>query len=404
VAAARDASWGAAGAMSIVIYEPYIFHVYGNQRYLLDLFSNLPARRYRLTLVAPYEHPLLDRVRALGGIVEIVRAPRELCEYGGRILRSGVWGRLVTCWAWLRNCLTLIAYLRRRRPALVQCHSLRAILMVGVAARIARVPALWYVKGELANRVLDTLGFLLARAVYFQSPRLRDARYAFLRALLRRKTGILPTGIRLDPIAGTTDDGRQRVRRDLGISSREVNLVCVGHISPLKGIQDILDALLIARDRIPPFRLFVVGDVVLEANEPFARSLKARVAAEGFSRHVDFLGWREDAVLITSVMDILVHASVTEGVPKAVLEALGQGVPVIATDVGGTADVVQRGRTGILVRPGAPAELADALVALCNDGALRRELGMRGRALVHEKYSIGKNVAALEEVYDTWRR
>lgn len=389
-----------ARALSIVIYEPYIFNIYGNTRYLLDIFSRVNRNRYELTLVAPYDHDFLDRVRQVGGTVEIVPAPAELRQYGGKILCTGLWGRLKTCCAWLRNCVTLISYLRRKKPSLIQCHSVRAIVTIGVAARITGVPAFWYVKGELANRFLDTLGFILAQRVYFQSRRTRDAKYPRLRSYFRKRIGLVPNGIDLEWLGGWTERDRQRVREELGISSREVNLVCVGVISPLKGLHYVVEALLEARRTIPPFKLFLVGDPVSPKYESFARDLKARLVKEGLSGHVHFLGWREDAPLVTSVMDILIHASLTEGVPKAILEALAQGIPVIGTDVGGIADVVQNGRTGVLVKPSAPLELAEALRVLCNDAALRRELGARGRVLVNGEYSLLQNIRLLEQIYE----
>ncbi len=404
VATACTSQVGNSQPLSVHIYEPYIFGIYGNTRYLLDLFSKIDRSRYQLTLVAPYEHEILDRLRGLGGTVEVVPAPPELRQYGGKILSAGPWQRLKICRVWLQNCLALVTFLQRMRPTVIQCHSVRAIATIGVAAWITRVPTFWYVKGELANRVLDTLGFVLAQHVYFQSPRCRDAKYPLLRSVYKKKIGLLPNGIDLERLGAWTERDRQQVRKELGLSSREVNLICVGVISPLKGLHHIVEAILRIRERVPPFRLFLVGDPVFEKYESFQRYLKARVLEEGLSEQIRFLGWREDAPLIVSVMDILIHASLTEGVPKVVLEALAQGVPVIATDVGGTGDMVQNGHTGILIRPGAPEELAAAIERLCKDASLRRRLGASGRALVHEKYSLLQNIRSLEQIYELWRK
>ena len=388
----------------VMIYEPYIFPVYGNTRYLLDIFARVDRTRYRLLLVAPYEHEFLDKVREIGGEVLVLPAPPQLCQYGGRILASGFIARLRIAWAWARHCIALGRLLLKIRPAVLQCHSVRAMVTIGPAARIVGVPSVWYVKGELSNPFLDGVAYLLTKKVFFQSPRTRDARYPWLRRLMKRKIGVLPNGIDFQRLDNYTEEERTRVRGELKLNAADIHLICVGQISPLKGVDVLLRAFARVRQELPPFRLFFVGDPVLAKFEPFAEEMRSFVRREGLAECVSFLGWRADAPLVTSLMDVLIHPSLTEGFPKAVLEALAQGVPVIASDVGGTADVVVTGRTGILVPARDEGSLAEALVRTCANAAERAEWGRNGRMLVRSQYAIENNVQGLEAIYDSLSR
>lgn len=385
---------------TVAIYEPYLFNIYGNTRYILDLFEHHDRQAVRLKLVAPFEHPFLDRVRALGGEVEVVAAPEALRQHGGAILRGGIVQKFRSFAAWIKNTSALHAFLARSKPNLVQCHSIRSIITIGIAARAAGIPVVLYIKGELANPLLDLLAMLLANRILFQSSRTRDAKYPLLRRIFSGKLGLLGNGIDLKRLEKWTVQDRQRIRDELKLSAEQINLVCVGQVSPLKGVHHLIAALLAANAKLPKWRLFFVGDPVLDKFQPFLAEQKARIAAAGLESQVTFLGWREDAPLITSIMDVLIHPSLTEGVPKAVLEALACGVPVIATDVGGVADIVKNEITGFLVPRDSSEAIAEALIRmLALDQSQRQQLGAAGRKLVYERYSIESHTAALADVY-----
>ncbi len=383
----------------VLIYEPYIFNVYGNTRYLLSIFKYYDRRRYRIILCSPYEHPFLDQIRALGGECRIVPPPEELVRYGGAITSGGLFDRIKTLRAIIQNGRALMKLMSDERADVIQCHSIRSLVTIGWFARLLGKPCFWYVKGDLANGLLDRLGFLLASRIYFQSPLTRDRKYPLLRKFFKRKIDIIPNGIDLAETDSITAASQESLSRELGIEKGVLNIGVIGQISPLKGSDRIVEALIELRKSGMRFRCYFVGDHVLKGYDEFYASLHARAVRE-LPQQVVFLGWRADATAILSLMDILVHASLSEGVPKAVLEAMALGVPVIATNVGGTAELIVDGHNGALIAPGSSETILRALQDLATDKAKRDLYAGRSREIAHEKYSVTDNVKRLEHVYD----
>lgn len=385
---------------SVLIYEPYIFNVYGNTRYLLSIFRYYDRSSFRLVLCSPYEHPFLDLIRQTDGECVVASPPAELVRYGGAITSDGLVGRLRTAWSILRFSFYLRSVLLRLGIRVVQCHSIRSLLTIGLAARSARLPVLWYVKGDLANGLLDRLGFVIASRVAFQSTLTRDRKYPLLRRLFGRKIRIIRNGIDFSELESYTAGQKDSVRAELGLRSDRTNIIALGQVSPLKGSDLLVSAVGELAKTDKNFHLYFVGDPVLEKFADFYEGLKGRVRAEGLESYVSFLGWRPDATLILSMMDLLVHASLSEGVPKAVIEAMALGVPVVATSVGGTAELVQDGVTGRLIPPANVVALRAAIrLSLVDKDALQR-MAKAARARVHQEYSVVDNVRSLQRVYD----
>ena len=162
-----------------------------------------------------------------------------------------------------------------------------------------------------------------------------------------------------------------------------------------KGVEEFLRAMATVRERIPSAAAVVVGEVDLDP------SLTALVRELGLEGHLHLLGRRTDVPEVMSAMDLFVLSSHDEGMSNAILEAMAMEKPVVATDVGGTGEVVQSGRTGLLVPPKDPAALAQAitqLLAAPRDTAAA--MGTQGRAVVVERFSARAMVRQMEDLYD----
>lgn len=155
----------------------------------------------------------------------------------------------------------------------------------------------------------------------------------------------------------------------------------VGRLVPVKGHALLFEAL--ARlGPSPKVRLIVLGDGPLEAE------LRRDAERRGIDGMVRFAGFRTNAVDYMAHLDVLVLASSHEGLPYTVLEAMHLGVAIVSTAVGGPAEVLRDGETGLLVPPGDPAALARALDRVLADGGLRRRLGENARAEARRAYSL----------------
>jgi len=162
---------------------------------------------------------------------------------------------------------------------------------------------------------------------------------------------------------------------------RPVRLLAVGRLVAQKGIDVLLDAL--ARPGLETVELDVVGD------GGWRGALEGQAAALGMAGRVRLHGWLDRSVLaeIYRAADVFVLPSRDEGMPNVVLEAMASGLPVVASAVAGARELVVEGSTGFLVPPEEPGALADALLRLTGDPALRAALGGRGRRRVEEHFS-----------------
>jgi glycosyltransferase involved in cell wall biosynthesis len=139
----------------------------------------------------------------------------------------------------------------------------------------------------------------------------------------------------------------------------------------------------------------VVGD------GPLRQALEEKARALRLNGTVRFLGAVPNASSLLPHFDIFVLSSLWEGMSNSLLEAMAAGKPVVATDAGGSPEVVIDGKTGILVPPNDPEALADAMLRLLADRELARSLGEAGRVRVQSEFTLETMVARLEELYDS---
>jgi glycosyltransferase involved in cell wall biosynthesis len=128
--------------------------------------------------------------------------------------------------------------------------------------------------------------------------------------------------------------------------------------------------------------------------------LRALASALGVSHRVIFTGRREDVSALTADLTVAVLPSLREAQGISILEAMARRVPVVASGVGGIPEVITSGVDGVLVPPADPSALADAVLELLGDEALRRRIGEAGYATVRDRYSIAAQVQRTERIYD----
>lgn len=385
--------------IKVFIYEPYIFKVYGNTRYLLSIFKYINSSKFDLTLCALYEHEFLDQIRALGGRCLIAPTDDMLKRFGGAVLSDTLFGKIRMAFVLIQNYTMLYRFLKKESPDIVQCHSIRSLLTIGISARLCGIPCFWYIKGELQNGVLDRIGFLIANRILFQSTINRDRRYVLLRRFFRSKIEINQNGIDLQEINEIADSDKESIRKEFQLREDELKLISIGQVTPLKGVHLLIEALIELKDEMPRYRMFLVGDHVLDKFENFIKSLHHRITESGLSDRIVFTGWRKDATTILSQMDLLVHPSFTEGVPKSVIEAMSLGLPVIITDVGGASELIHNGENGIVINSESISEIKSALRKLISNRALMTQMGAAGKKIAHSRYSIVDNIRRLEDLY-----
>jgi glycosyltransferase involved in cell wall biosynthesis len=165
-------------------------------------------------------------------------------------------------------------------------------------------------------------------------------------------------------------------------------LVCAaGRLSPEKGFDVLVEAAAILRQQRDGHKPLDIG-FVLFGDGPLRPDLCRQIAEKGLERRFILAGFRQDLDSFLPFFDLVVLPSFTEGLPNVALEAFASGVPVVATAVGGTPEVVEDGVSGFLVRPGDPPALASRILAAFQDEENRRQMGIRGRQRVRDHFTF----------------
>jgi len=386
--------------LRILIHEPYPFgKIAGNLRTQSFIIRLLDKERFKLFLLASFETEFTNKAGSWGVEKLIVPPSPRLNRYGGECLQDSFFNRAMSAADLIRYNWELSRLFRRKQIDVVYCNSIRSILTVGMAAKLAGVPIFLYIKGELQNPFLDPLGFVLASRMCFFCEANRDDKYSLLVALFAKKIGILRIGIDLAEIRDVASSDKTSLLRELELDDSYVNCVYVGQLYPPKGVHFLIEALALVKDQFPRTRLYIVGDHIIDAYRDYREELTRLIETMGLRGKVSFTGWRPDALSIVSLMDILVHPSLSEGFGRAVLEGMALGKPVIASRVGGLRELVEDGENGFLVDPGDPAMIASRLRRLLADRTFRENLGKKAQQRVFSNYEISGRVRELERIW-----
>jgi glycosyltransferase involved in cell wall biosynthesis len=175
-------------------------------------------------------------------------------------------------------------------------------------------------------------------------------------------------------------------------------VVTVARLSPEKDLETLLKATALAAACEPGFRLEIAGD------GPCGAELRRTAAELGLGERVRFLGEVRDVPGLLERARLFALSSASEGVSLTLLEAMGRGLPCVATHVGGNPEVVSDGETGLLVGPRDPGALADAMLQLWRDPRRRTALGLAGRRRVLEHFEVRRMVGRYEELYGSAQR
>jgi glycosyltransferase involved in cell wall biosynthesis len=315
------------------------------------------------------DNPVEEEIRGTG---------TEVINLGARNLRD------------TRALRRLVELMKARRFDLVHAHLTYAVIWGALAARRAGVPLVatlhvapvsrkWHDRDMLRQRLLAWLVRRRACRVVAVS---RAIATEWAKLIPAKRIVVVHNGVAIPPF----------LKRRQEVAPR---LATVAVLREGKGINVLLHAMTRVVRRVPDAVLTIVGD------GPSGDYLRALATELGLDASVRWLGYRADALQLLGEVDIFVHPTLLDAFPGGVLEAMASGCAVIASDVGGVPEIIDHGRTGLLVPAGDSEALAEAMVRLIENGEERKRLGEAGRASVAQRFSVDRWVAALDEVYSS---
>jgi L-malate glycosyltransferase len=353
----------------------------GTETQAVELARRLDPDKYAVTLVC---------LRARGPLKErLDGSPVRLMEFhpkGGMNSPRGIY-----------QLLRFAVFLRRERFEILHAHDLWANLLGVTAAKLARVPVI-----ISSQRDLSHLEFYASKgkrwlrmlqrnsdAVVTNAESIRDG-LVQQEGFAGTKVRVLYNGVDVHRfvcaqrhqslVAGEFGDGKI--------------VVLVGNMhTDVKGHPTLIAAAATVIREFPQTRFVLVGDGAMRA------VFEQQVCEMGLERNIAFLGRRNDVPEILASSDIAVLPSKAEGLPNAVLEYLAAGLPTIASDVGGNAEVLQNEETGLLIAPDNVDALAEALLKLLRNPGLAKQLGTNGRDFVSQHFSFERLIDRVDEMY-----
>ncbi|MDD2679411.1 MAG: lipopolysaccharide heptosyltransferase II [Candidatus Omnitrophica bacterium] len=180
---------------------------------------------------------------------------------------------------------------------------------------------------------------------------------------------------------------------------QEFNVGIIGRITPLKGHLYFIKAMAKAARAIPNLKIWIVGDAP-SSRQAYKEQVEVLVRRLGLSHCTEFLGTQRNIPEILTNLDLVVLATTThEAFGRVIVEAQACGVPVVATEVGGVVDIIENGRTGLMVPPSDPQSMAEAIIRIFKDPALAAEFAERAYEKVKEEYNVELMVKNTLEVY-----
>lgn len=372
----------------------------GGEFLTLYLITHLRRDIFRPLLVYAHDGVIVQRLKEAGiDNVQIPLSskianiyPREISLHSPFFVISFLWHLVLS-----GSIFKLNKILRKNNIHLIYCADNISKFMGGIAGKMTGVKAVAHCHDDFKE---DTLGKTMRMFYLVLLDRILAVSDKVKKFFAVNKRGFqkaitVYNGIDADIFnpQNVSDD----LRNVLGLKKEDIVIGSIGVIEKDKGHRYLVEA--IARLKAEGITNVVC---VICGTGPMEADLKELMRAMGLENEVLFLGFRDDIPKVLKVLDILVLTSLTiESFSMAAVEAMAMEVPVIATNIGGLPEVVEDGKTGILVPPGDVNALCSAIKYLVKNPEARLKMGENGRARVLEKFTIEQNVRKTEDVFLT---
>ncbi len=348
--------------MKIAFFHAYPQHYAGSQRLTHALARVLLAAGHKAAIVLPDEGPFADRLRADSIPVVIVPAPAAWRTYGRALERHGAARAIAGLPGYWRSLRTAFASLN---PDVVHLNDHRGALLAGVPAVLVRAPVVWHLHGVYGSFPITVLGRAVARRIVIVSEATRHEQ-RWLHGAGSKIVVIHNAVIDLAP-------DEDRTASAPGASGANRLVVTGARQHPDKGLDVLIRASRILRDRGLSFHVVIAG-AVQPGYEHHHRELVDLVRELALEDTVSLPGYVENPLELWRDADLYVQPSRREPFGLGVIEAMSVGTPVITSAVGGMTEIVEPGRSGLLVSPDSPPDLADAICRVLGDPHLASEL------------------------------
>jgi glycosyltransferase involved in cell wall biosynthesis len=371
----------------------YDGRVGGPQLRVLQVADRLKAKGFQTTVVMPKGDREFASLLAQAQIpfhdFDLVRLRRSLNPVEHVRYVAKFWP----------NVLELRRLIRERHIEIVHTNGLMN-LQTPIAARLEGVGLVWHLNDLGTPKLLRLMFLPLVRAWSHRIALAARAvgQYCFPDVTISDKCfQLLYAPVDTEKFSPQVDG--TKVREELNIPPQCPVVGIVANICPGKGQEYFLEAAGLVKHRYPDAKFLVVGGK-LDNRHEFWSALMQQTAKLGLERDVFFMGRRNDVPQVLRAMTIFVQASDSEACPMAVLEASASGLPVVATSVGGTPELIEDGITGILIEPRNVEQIAEAVLRVLDSPETARRIGQAGAERMRKHFSLDACVEVHARMYN----
>ncbi len=316
-------------------------------------------------------------------------------------------GRDISLYGDFLAFLKIYSILRREKPDIVHTHTAKAGALGRLAALCAGVPIRIHtfhghvfdgyfspIKAKAFLWIEKFLAFFTDRLITV-SEKVRDEIVDKLKVAAGSKCVVVPLGFELQKFL-ECEKRKGSFRKDIGVDEKTLLVGIVGRLVPIKNHVMFIDIAKEVLDKkiIPKIKFVIIGDGELRS------FLESRSKELGIEKDIIFTGWERDLSSVYADLDVVALTSFNEGTPVSIIEAMASGKPVIATSVGGVADIVEDGKNGFLVKSNDRHEFSEKLIRLLQNEGEKVSFGKVGRERVRHKYSKDRLVKDIESLYE----
>lgn len=371
----------------ILYLQPYASDVGGVDTVLLQLIEGIKDKNFKVFLILPSHSPYVKKYEELGVTVIFEKL--------------SVFGRSKNLFYYLKNFYYLLISIKKLKGIIKKyniniIHSHKMELMGGnIIGKMMRIPTVQTIhelprKPIIAYKAIGYLNHVFNDKVIVLCERSKEmlewGKYE------SHKVQKIYNGIKLNSSQVLTGG----LRKELNLSDTSKIVIAVARLSPMKGIEYLLDAVPKIKNSVEDIKFVIVGDVAFKKEIGYKQELLKKAKSLKLEDDVFFLGLRRDVKNLLTESDLLVSPSTYDIFPTVILEAMSCSLPIVATDVGGVPEMI-RDNTGIMVPPQNSTALATAILEILKRDY--KEMGQNGRLLLEKEFTQEKYVAKTVAIY-----
>jgi len=375
----------------------------GAPKNIYRLIEGINRERIEPVLISTSENILTNKLSKIGIRVIILPNPNELNVYEKKLLKFSFSNFREILKGIYKYQKSLAKIIKDLNVDVFWCENIRSLIMSFYILRKSKIKIIWNVWSEGTNKINSKLihlfGLFITNEINFEYFGQKNKIFGFMGngiKLFKKKVfTVLYSGVtNFEGITGSN------IRKELGINKTDVILLMASDIYPLKGQYDLLPTFKIILKHTNKLHLLLAGrpQIGLVESQIYYNDIKEYITTYKLNNNVHLLGWRDDMPDLFYHSDIYVSTSYGEGLPDSVREAMKYSKPVVATDVGGTSELITNDLNGYLFEPGDCESLAEILLKLIENKPLRKKMGISGKNIINENFSTKAYVLNFEKM------